>query len=73
MATQQLTASTPKSYRVTATPSSSPTKGNTSILSRQNIKSSLPREMFDNRKVSYDLSGIYPSSSFFMDTDHSLF
>jgi hypothetical protein len=73
MATQQLTSSTPKSFRVTATPSSSPTKGTTSILSHQNIKDSLSRELVNKLKVSYDLFGIYFSSSFSMDTDHSLF
>jgi hypothetical protein len=55
MATQQLTPSTPKSHHVTATPSSAPTKGNTSILSHQSIKDSLPREVIDRIKVSYDL------------------
>jgi hypothetical protein len=55
MATQQLTSSTPKSHHVAAPPSSAPTKGTTSILSHQSIKDSLPREVIDRIKVSYDL------------------
>ncbi|XP_021912997.1 uncharacterized protein LOC110826561 [Zootermopsis nevadensis] len=48
MATQQLTPSTPKDFHVTPTP----TKGNTSILSHQNIKDSLPKEVIDRIKAS---------------------
>jgi hypothetical protein len=72
MATQQLTPSTPKNHHLAANPSS-PTKGNASILSHQNIKDSLPKEVIDRIKVSYDLLLISSSSSFFMDKDHSLF
>jgi hypothetical protein len=57
MATQQLTPSTPKSQHIAATPSSAPTKGNISILSHQSIKDSLPREVIDRIKVSYEFVG----------------
>jgi hypothetical protein len=55
MATQQLTPSTPRDFHVTANPTAAPTKGNTSILSHQNIKDSLPKEVIDRIKVSYGL------------------
>jgi hypothetical protein len=74
MATQQLTSSTPKSYYAGATSSSSspppppppPSKGNTTILSHQNIKDSLPKEVIDRIKVSYDYLLEIFSSSFFV-------
>ncbi|XP_023719461.1 uncharacterized protein LOC111870987 isoform X2 [Cryptotermes secundus] len=52
LATQQLTPSMSESQHTAATPSSAPTKGNTSILSHQSIKDSLPREVIDRIKAS---------------------
>jgi hypothetical protein len=54
MATQQLPPSTLKGHNVAAPPLSS-TKGHISILSHQNIKDSLPKEVIDRIKVSYAL------------------
>jgi len=55
MATQQLPPSTLKRHNVVATSPLSSTKGNISILSHQNIKDSLPKEVIDRIRVSYDL------------------
>jgi hypothetical protein len=54
MATQQLTPSTPNDFHVMENPTSALTKVNTSIISHQNIKDSLPKEVIDRIKVSYD-------------------
>jgi hypothetical protein len=53
MATQQLSPPTLKDHNVVAAPPLSSTKGNISILSHQNIKDSLPKEVIDRIKVSY--------------------
>jgi hypothetical protein len=55
MATQQLPPSTLKGHNVVAAAPLSSTKGHISILSHQNIKDSLPKEVIDRIKVSYDL------------------
>jgi hypothetical protein len=70
MATQQLAPSTPKTHHIAATPTSVPAKGNTSILSHQNIKDSLPKEVIDRIKVSYDMLFIYFNIKF---SNHNLF
>ncbi|XP_069695768.1 serine-rich adhesin for platelets-like isoform X2 [Periplaneta americana] len=51
MATQQLSSSTSKIHNLPSV-ASTPTKGGTSILSHQNIKDSLPKEVIDRIKAS---------------------